>query len=254
MKLKTIIADDEPLARKRLRLLLESDQEIEIIGECRNGRELIGVLKSKPVDLVFLDIEMPGNDGFEVIEQIGVSHMPLTVFVTAHDSYAVQAFEVHALDYLMKPIEPERLQRTLVHIKERIAAAHTIHDQLSVFLERLNNDIAEREEYPERLLVSNGTKDSIVKVKEIEWIEAADYYALLHVGSKTFALRKTIKQLASTLDPKRFIRVHRSAIVNVDYVSEILRDGRGENWVVLSAGRKIRMSKAGWRALLSTGL
>ena len=123
MKLKTLIADDEPLARERLRFLLSSDDEIEIAGECRNGREVIAALKERRIDVLFLDIQMPGGGGFEVIEQFGPAHMPVTVFVTAHNQYAVQAFEVKALDYLTKPVEPERLRATLAQVKERIASS-----------------------------------------------------------------------------------------------------------------------------------
>jgi two-component system, LytTR family, response regulator len=254
VKLKTLIADDEPLARERLRLLLAGDQDLEIVEECRNGREVAAAVKSKPIDLVFLDIQMPGNTGFEVIEKIGPAHMPITVFVTAHNDYALKAFEVHALDYLTKPVERERLQATLAHVKERIAAktALTTQAQLHSLLQSLNRSGTETRAYPQRLLVPNGARDSFVTVSEIEWIEAADYYARLHVGSKTFMLRETIRQLSSSLDPKRFVRVHRSAIVNIDYVREILREGRSESWVVLSNGQRLRMSKAGWQSLLAT--
>jgi two-component system LytT family response regulator len=254
MRLKILIADDEPLARERLRFLLAGDQEIEIVEECRNGREVVAALKSKPVDLVFLDIQMPGNTGFEVIEEIGVAHMPITVFVTAYNAYAVQAFEIHALDYLTKPVEPARLQAALAQVKERIAAkaALATQSQLNSLLQSLTKTAADRDSYPHRILVPNGAKDSFVIVNEIEWIEAADYYARLHVGAKTYMLRETIKQLSSSLDPTRFVRVHRSAIVNVDHVREILREGRTEGWLVLSSGQRLKMSKAGWQSLLAT--
>jgi two-component system, LytTR family, response regulator len=254
MRLKILIADDEPLARERLRFLLAGDQEIEIVEECRNGREVVAALKSKPVDLVFLDIQMPGNTGFEVIEEIGVAHMPITVFVTAYNAYAVQAFEIHALDYLTKPVEPARLQAALAQVKERIAAkaALATQSQLNSLLQSLTKTAADRDSYPQRILVPNGAKDSFVIVNEIEWIEAADYYARLHVGAKTYMLRETIKQLSSSLDPTRFVRVHRSAIVNVDHVREILREGRTEGWLVLSSGQRLKMSKAGWQSLLAT--
>lgn len=253
MKLKTLIADDEPLARERLRLMLAGDEDIEIVAECRNGREVVAALKSQPVDLVLLDVQMPGNTGFEVIEQVGAVNMPMTVFVTAYNTYAVRAFEVHALDYLTKPVEPERLQAALAHVKQRVAAeaALTTHNQLARLLESLNKSAAERPEYPQRLLIPNGARDSFVAIHEIEWIEAADYYARLHVGTKTFMLRETIKQLSSSLDPRRFVRVHRSAIVNVDHVREILRDGRTEGWVVLSSGERLKMSKTGRQSLLA---
>jgi two-component system, LytTR family, response regulator len=254
MKLKALIADDEPLARERLRFLMADDPDIEIVEECRNGREVVAALRSKPIDLAFLDIQMPGNTGFEVIEKIGPAHMPVTVFVTAYSTYAVKAFEVHALDYLTKPIEPERLHTALAHAKATIAAKAALNTQaqLSGLLETLAKGETERESYPQRLLVPGGAKDSFVTVTDIEWIEAADYYARLHVGPKTFMLRETIKQLSSSLDPKRFVRVHRSAIVNVNHVREILREGRTEGWIVLAGGQRIKMSKSGWQTLLAT--
>ena len=253
MTLKTLLADDESLARKRLRQLLATDPDIEIVEECRNGDEVVAALKSKLVDLVFLDIQMPGNTGFEVIEAIGPAHMPMTVFVTAHNIYAVRAFEVHALDYLIKPIARERLQTSLARVKERIAAnaALTMQAQFSSFLQNVNNSVMGARTYPQRLLIPNGAEQSFVTVSDIEWIEAADNYVCIHVGNKTLLLRETIKQLASTLDPTRFVRVHRSTIVNVNRVSKIVREGRAEGWLVLSTGQRLRMSKTGWQSLLS---
>jgi two-component system LytT family response regulator len=253
MKLRALIADDEPLARERLRFLLAGQDEVEVGGECRNGREVIAALRESRFDVLFLDIQMPGKDGFEVIEQIGSVHMPVTVFVTAHNHYAVQAFEVHALDYLTKPVEPERLQATLLRVRERIAsqAALVTQEQLKSVLSSLANGGGSRRDFPRRLLVHNGSKDSFVNVNDIEWIEAADYYACLHVGSKRIMLRETIKQLSSTLDPAKFVRIHRSVIVNVDQVSEIFREGQSEGSVVLKTGQQLRMSKAGWQSLVA---
>jgi len=253
MTLKTLIADDEPLARKRLRQLVAADPDIGIIEECQNGEEVISALKSKSVDLVFLDIQMPGNTGFEVIEAVGVAHMPLTVFVTAYNAYAVKAFDVHALDYLTKPISSERLQATLIRVKERIAAnaALAVQAQLNSLLQNIHTTALNAPVYPERLLIPNGSEDTFVSVSEIEWIEAADDYACIHIAGKTFMLRETIRQLAASLDPKRFVRVHRSAIVNVNQVRKILRDGRTEGWLLLANGQRIKMSKIGWQNLLS---
>src|SRR6202034_3958818 len=196
-----------------------------------------------------LDIEMPGSSGFDVVEQVGAAQMPITVFVTAHNHYALKAFEVHALDYLTEPVEPERLRAALARVKEKIEAraALTTQAQLSSLLAGMNRIDA----YPLRILVPNGAKDSFVATSEIEWIEAADYYARIHVGHRTLMLRETLKQLSASLDPKRFVRVHRSAIVNVERVREILREGRTEGWVVLSNGERLKMSKSGWQALLA---
>lgn len=255
MKLRVLIADDELLARERLRFLLSDDDEIAIAGECRNGREVVAALKENQFDVLFLDIQMPGASGFEIIEQVGVAHMPITVFVTAHNHYAVQAFEVHALDYLTKPVEPERLKATLARVKERIAlhAALTTQEQLKSVLAASKHGEVPRREFPKRLVAPNGTKDFFVNVDDIQWVEAADYYACLHVGAKSLMLRETIKQLAETLDPQKFVRVHRSAIVNISFVREILREGRNEGWVLLSNGHRLKMNKAGWQSLLAAG-
>jgi two-component system LytT family response regulator len=253
MKIKALIADDEPLARERLSFLLSGQEEVEVAGECRNGKEVIAALKKNRFDVLFLDIQMPGRSGFEVIEQIGPAQMPVTVFVTAHNEYAVQAFEVHALDYLTKPVELERLQATLVRVRERIAsqAALITHEQMKSVLSSLENGGVPRQDFPRRLLVHNGAKDSFVNVNEIDWIEAADYYACLHVGAKSFMLRETIKELSNTLDSAKFVRIHRSVIVNVEQVSEIFREGQSEGSVVLKNGQRLRMSKAGWQSLLA---
>ena len=253
MKLNVLIADDEPLARERLRFLLSSDAEIEIAGECRNGREVLATLKETRVDVLFLDIQMPGRGGFDVIEQIGTAHMPVTVFVTAHNEYALRAFEVHALDYLTKPFEPERLRATLTHVKERIAskAALLTQEQLKSALASFENGNYPPKEHPKRLLVHNGAKDLFVNIEEIEWIEAADYYSCLHVGTKNLMLRETIKQLATTLDPQKFVRIHRSVIVNLEHLREIIREGQNEGSVILANGQRLKMSKAGWQNLLA---
>ena len=251
--MKVLIADDEPLARERLRFLLAGDDEIEIAGECRNGREVVAALKERAYDVLFLDIQMPGGSGFSVIEELGAARMPVTVFVTAHNHYAVKAFDVRAVDYLTKPVEPGRLKATLERVKEKIASQNALlaQEQFRMLLSALQDGAREKKEYPRRVVVPNGAKDSFVNVDDIEWIEAADYYSCLHVGSKSLMLRETIKQLAETLDPGKFVRIHRSAIVNVAQVREILRVGRSEGWVLLANGRRLKMSKVGWDALLA---
>jgi two-component system LytT family response regulator len=253
MRLRTLIADDEPLARERLRLLLAHDAEIDVSGECRSGREVIAALKASEIDVLFLDIQMPGVGGFEIFEEMGPARMPVTVFVTAHHHYAVQAFQVEALDYLTKPVEPERMQATLLRVKERIAsqAALMSQEQFGIELASLQASDARQKEYRRRMLVRNGSKEHIVIVNEIDWIEAADYYCCLHIGKKTLMLRETIKHLAETLDPNRFVRIHRSTIVNVEQVREIVREGQSEGFVTLIEGQRLRMSKLGWQSLLA---
>lgn len=250
MTLRTMIADDEPLARERLKLLLAPDRDIDVVAECRNGSEVVRSLKAAKTDLLFLDIQMPGRDGFEVIEEVGPANMPITVFVTAHNEHAVNAFEVHALDYLVKPIERKRLQRTLARVKERVQLeeAFAACEQISSAVEALRQ-VASTPERPQRFLVRSGNNASVVSVSDIEWIEAADYYVCLHAGGKRHLLRESIRALETKLDPKKFIRLHRSAIVNLDHVREIHRDGQAEGWVLLSTGARVRLNRNGWRKL-----
>jgi two-component system LytT family response regulator len=255
MKLRALIADDEPLARERLRFLLSRESDVEIAAECRNGREVLAALKDSHsrADVLFLDIQMPGRAGFEVIDEVGPARMPITVFVTAHNHYAVRAFEVHALDYLTKPVEAERLAATLARVRERLASQKALfnQEQFKAALAAIESDRVPRRAYPTRLVIPNGVRDSVVQVADIDWIDAADYYSCLHVGTKSLMLRETIKQLADTLDPAKFVRIHRSVIVNVDRVSEICREGRSEGSVLLANGQRLRMSRAGWQSLLA---
>ncbi len=204
---------------------------------------MIAALRTSLIDVLFLDIQMPGRGGFAVIEQIGVEKMPATVFVTAHQHYAVQAFKVQALDYLTKPVEAER---AACHSGQSQRAYHSQscahHAGTAQICSRRDGDGSApvRKEYPTHLLVPNGTKDSFVTVREIDWIEAADYYSCLHVGARTLMLRETIKQLACMLDPRRFVRIHRSIIVNLEQVREILREGGSEGAVVLHSGQRLK--------------
>jgi two-component system, LytTR family, response regulator len=250
MHLRTLIADDEPLARERLKLLLASDPEVEIVAQCRNGTEVVSTLKSGQVDLLLLDIQMPGIDGFGVIEKIGLPHMPRTVFVTAHNEYAVEAFNVHAIDYLVKPIQRKRLDAALARVKERIRLdeAFAAREQLSFVLQALRAD-GSNDHYPQRFLAKSGNTSSVVNAGDIEWIEAADYYVCLHAKGKTHLLRESIAAMESKLDPRKFVRLHRSAIVNIDHVREIHRDGRVEGWVLLSTGERVRLNQTGWKKL-----
>ena len=251
MTLRTIIADDEPLARERLKMLLAPDADIHIVAECRNGSDLLKALRAAKTDLLFLDIQMPGRDGFEVIEEIGPANMPITVFVTAHNEHAVSAFEVHALDYLLKPIERKRLEQTLARVKERVQLeeAFAARQQISSAVAALRQ-VASHPERAERFLTKSGNTASVVSVNDIEWIEAADYYVCLHSGGKQHLLRESIRALETKLDPKKFIRLHRSAIVNLDHVREIHRDGQAEGWVLLSTGARVRLNRNGWRKLI----
>ena len=252
MILRALVVDDEVLARERLRVLLSQQSEVHVVGECRNGDEAATYLARNEVDLLLVDIQMPVVGGFDLLSKLG-NRAPLVVFTTAHNEYAPQAFDVHAVDYLTKPIETERLQLAIDRVRERIQAQIAIRTQevLHQALEALPS--GKKITYPKRLLVPNAGANVFVDVGEIEWVEAADYYACLHVGKRTLMLRETMKELATTLDPALFVRIHRSVIVNIAQVREVLREGRGDGTVVLRNGERLKMSKAGWEALLAAG-
>ena len=252
MSLRTVIADDEALARERMKLLLASDRDIEVVEECRSGSEVVTALKGQEIDLLFLDIQMPGKNGFDVIEEIGLPNMPMTVFVTAHNEYAVEAFETRALDYLVKPIERNRLEEAIARVKKRIRLeeAFTAREEISSALQALRT-AAGQDPYPQRFLAKNGNTGSVISVSKIEWIEAADYYVCLHVGGKKHLLRESIRSLETKLNPNKFVRLHRSAIVNIDHVREIHKDGRTEGWVLLSTGERVRLNQTGWQKLIA---
>jgi two-component system, LytTR family, response regulator len=187
--------------------------------------------------LLMLDIRMPGLDGFDAIRESAGRKLPMIVFVTAYDCFAVDAFGVHAVDYLLKPIELSRFRDAMSTVKARV---------------RMEEALGTDERYLTRVVVRSGTKDICVSVTDIAWIEAADYYACLHVAEKQHLLRESIKSLETKLDPKKFVRIHRSAIVNVDFVCEIHREGRTDGWVLLANGDRPRMSAAGWRKLTAS--
>ena len=253
MKLSTLIVDDEALARERLRFLLQEDSRVEVVKEARNGDEAISAIKGGLIDLVLLDIQMPGRSGFEVVEAIGTDHMPITVFTTAYNEFALKAFRAQALDYLTKPIEPPALAQMISRVQERHAAdsALALHRQLKHLTEPPRAAAKGNVRYPERLLVPNGSKDILIPVRTITWIEAADYYARIHVAGKAYTLRQTIKELSSLLHPNEFVRIHRSTIVNVRAIAETLREGPADAWVILNTGERLKMSKSGWADLLA---
>ncbi len=254
MRLKVVVADDEPLARERLNRLIAADPDLEILQECRNGAEVLQTLLSREVDLLLLDIHMPGLNGFDVVKEMGDRKLPMIVFVTAHDSYAIKAFEIHAVDYLLKPVEPDRFQDAIKRVKDRahMQAALATEEKFASVLTTLESLAATPDPaYTARFVVHSGSKDLFVSVSEMAWIEAADYYVCLHVADKKHLLRESIKKLETQLDPKKFIRIHRSAIVNIDCIREIHREGRSEGWVLLSNGDRVRMSTVGWQKLLA---
>jgi two-component system, LytTR family, response regulator len=249
-ELRILIVDDEPLARRGIRQMLAGEADVTVIGECRNGREAVEALQRLEPDLVFLDVQMPDLDGFGVIREHGVGRMPPVVFVTAHDQFAVQAFEAHALDYLVKPLHAARFAQTMARVRERhkIGAAMQLASQLSAMLGAASaiappsQTATSTPRYETRLVVPTTTGDRIVDVDTIDWIEADDYYARLHVGRVQYLLRESLSNLGRRLDPATFARVHRSAIVRIDRVREIQGSG-GRTVLVLRDGTRIRVSR-----------
>jgi two-component system LytT family response regulator len=255
MTFRTVIVDDEPLALDLLKMLLAAHDDIEIVAECQNGREAIACLRSKAADLLFLDVQMPKIDGFGVIDGVGLPLLPPTIFVTAYHEHAVRAFDIHAIDYLTKPVEPERLATALNRVRRKIAAENALltQEQLAAVLNGLRSSASESKPYASRFLVRDGEKEILVSAESIAWIEAADYYTCLHVNGRGYMLRESIGDLTEKLDPRQFIRIHRSSIVNLDQVREIYRDGQADSSVVLKSGHKLKMSKAGRQKLAELG-
>jgi two-component system LytT family response regulator len=239
--IRTLIVDDESLARERIRDMLASDPAIEIVAECANGQEAIEAIQLHSPDLVFLDVEMPGIDGFAVLEALHSDRMPTVIFVTAYDQYAVRAFEVYALDYLLKPFDQERFEKALKRAKNQLESEHG--DALSERILRAIEDIKTKPIHLERLVIKLNGHVFFMKAEEIDWVEAEGNYVRLHSGKESYLLRDTITALESQLDPKRFIRVHRSAIVNVDRISELQPWFHGEYRIVLRAGVQLTLSR-----------
>jgi two-component system, LytTR family, response regulator len=255
MTLRTIVVDDEPLARELLGALLAEHEDIHVVSQCQDGEEAISYLQAKPVDLMFLDVQMPETGGFDVVERLGLQHLPPTVFVTAYHEHAVKAFDVHAVDYLTKPVTSERLATALERVRRKIAAETALltQEQLTAVLSGLLGAGSERKSYPSRFLVKDGEKGILLSSETIDWVEAADYYCCLHVGNRGYMLRESIADLGGKLDPNQFVRIHRSSIVNLDQIREIHRDGQTAGSVVLANGRKLRMSRSGRQKLMELG-
>jgi two-component system LytT family response regulator len=229
-KIRALVVDDEPLARSNLTVLLRLDPEIEIVRECGSGAEAIVEIRSSRPDLVFLDVQMPECDGFDVLELLGSDLPPAVIFVTAYDHYALRAFDAGALDYLLKPFDNARFERMLARAKERILQGKEFRGK---DLPRLM----------ERLAVKSAGQVVFVKSSEIDWIEAADYYACLHVGTKTHLLRRSMADLEQELDPAVFCRIHRSTIVNLDRVGGLRLGEDGEYEIWLENGTNLRLSR-----------
>ncbi|HYK82151.1 MAG TPA: LytTR family DNA-binding domain-containing protein [Gemmatimonadales bacterium] len=256
----TLIADDELAAREGMRHLLRRDPEIVVAGECATGREAAQAIRERAPDLVFLDVQMPELDGFAVLREIGVDRAPTVVFVTAYDQYALRAFEVHAIDYLLKPFTDARFRESLDRAKQQVRQGRL--GELSRKLAGLLDTYGEmsgrsagapRRAYLERLAVKAQGKVSLLRVSEIEWIDAEGDYVRIHVGKAWHLLRETMKNLETQLDPERFVRIHRSTIVNLERVKELQPFFRGEYVVVLQNGTTLKLSR-GYRDLFQARL
>jgi len=241
MRVRALIVDDEPLARRGIRRFLKNDPETEVVGECGDGESAVATILSKKPDLVFLDVQMPEMDGFAVVHRVGPDRMPTAVFVTAYDQYALRAFEANAIDYVLKPVSQQRFARTLARAKERVAERS--RDDLSRRIAATLEQIQRREKYLEHLPVSGNGRILLVRTSEIDWIGADGNYALLHLGPRTLEVRETLTALEGKLNPRDFLRIHRSTIVNVNYIKEVQSWFHGYHLVVLQNGQELRMSR-----------
>jgi len=231
--IRTLVVDDEPLARERLTTLLSRHRNIQIVGECVNGRKAIAAVRKDKPDLVFLDVQMPEVSGFDVVEAIGAEEMPAVVFVTAYDKYALKAFEVHALDYLLKPFDRERFEKALERARSYIEGRE--NNELS---RRLRGLLAEQ-----RIVIRAGGRISFVKTDEIEWVEAAGNYVRIHSRREEHLLRERLSEIEARLDASRFVRIHRSTIVNLDCIKELAPIFHGDLQITLRNGTRLTLSR-----------
>ncbi len=257
--IRSIIVDDEPLARRGLELRLRAFDDFEIVGQCANGREAIEAIAVQSPDLMFLDIEMPGIDGFEVLRRIPQTSMPVVVFVTAFDRYAIDAFDAHALDYLLKPLVDERLERTLAHVRDQFAQRRSLRhrEQLVALLASVTGagqldaeELIARgpagvlRRYPDVLPIRLGRETVRLPVPSIEWVDAAGDYMCVHAEGRTHVVRATMKQFEDQLDPSDFQRIHRSTIVNIRRIRKLKPHTNGEYFLTLDGGHELKLSRS----------
>jgi len=239
--LSVLIVDDEPLARRRLMRLLAGETDVECVAECQDGQAAVEWLAHHAVDVVLLDVQMPGLSGLDVIDMVGTSTMPLVVFVTAFDRYAVQAFDRHAVDYVLKPFDRARLRLALGRARQRLAQEP--HSALVARLDNVLRDIADRRDRPDRLVVRRPGAISFVTVGDIDWIEAQGNYVALHVGTQNHVIRDTLSRLEQRLDGVQFVRVRRTAIVNVNRIARLEPWEKDEHVCVMMSGARIAVSR-----------
>ena len=237
-RLRVVLVDDEPLVRLGLRRLLDQEPDVELVAECADGEQALAAVAQHQPDVLLLDMQMPGKTGLEVLRALGTARPKAVVFVTAHDTYAIDAFEQHAVDYLLKPFDQRRFRVALARVRERLGTG--AGDER---LDRLLASLAPRTQWLERIPAKVANRVTLVPVGEIHWIEAADNYVRLHTGDGQYAVRETMNNLADQLDPRQFARVHRSAIVNLGRVKEMLALPSGDYTVVLESGTRLTLSR-----------
>src|SRR5947209_12202595 len=242
--IRALIVDDEPLARERLRGLLEAEPDIAVVGECTDGEAAVDAIRAEPPDLVFLDVQMPNLDGFGVVEAVGPENMPVTVFVTAYDRYALRAFEVHALDYLLKPFDRARFAVALGRARSQLQQdrAAGAADQLLALLDEVKGGGPRKG--ADHIAVKSSGGVSFLRAEEVDWVEAAGNYAKLHSGGDVHLIRETLNALESRLDAEQFVRIHRSTIVNLDAVKELQPLFHGDYAVMLRDGTELVLSRS----------
>jgi two-component system, LytTR family, response regulator len=250
-KIRALVADDEPLARERLTSLLSSEPDVEVIGQARDGEEAVTAIHDRSPDLVFLDVQMPQMSGFEVIEAVGSERMPLVIFVTAYDQHALRAFQVRALDYLLKPFDRERFTESLQRARKQLEREET--GDLGRRLLALVKDLRRDQPRSDRLVVKSGGRLFFLRTDEIDWVEAAGNYVRLHVGTTSHLLRETMNAIEGRLDPEKFFRIHRCRIVNMERIQELQPWLNGEYAVLLRTGTRLTLSR-GYREKLQDRL
>lgn len=236
-KIRALVVDDEPFARERVRRLLERDGEVAVIGECKDGYEAVTVIEEQTPDLLFLDVQMPGKDGFEVLTDISADKTPIVIFLTAYNRYAVRAFETAALDYLLKPFDEERFAKALARAKIRLASLPQTEDELPTAIPDASYT------HLERIIIRTGGRVLFRSTDEIDWIEAYGNYVRLHFGKSAYLLRETIGNLEARLDPANFARIHRSTIVQVNRIREMQPQLAGQYLAILRDGTKLTLSR-----------
>jgi len=243
--LRVVIVDDEPLAREDLGQLLGGRHDVTVVATCANGSEALDAVRRLEPDVLLLDIRMPGIDGFHVVSQLDRRELPYVVFVTAFDRFAIDAFRVRALDYLLKPVQASRLDEALDRAREQLRK-RPAGDWPAAVLAAAQEQTRSAEEFLSELMVRVGTRDIVIKVDDIDWVQAETYYARLHIRGRSYLYRERMHVLEARLNPRHFARVHRSAIVNLDRVREIVHDNRGDHVVVLSTGARVKTSHQRW--------